>query len=709
MGAGAQVSRTRHSARNATVSVASRVVAILAGYAVRIVFTHTLSATYVGLNGLFLDIINILSLSELGIETAITFALYGPVAAGDEAAQRDVMALYARLYRGVAVAVTLLGLAVMPLLPRLIADYALIDDIRLIYLLYLANAAVSYLFVYKRTIIEAHQMRSVSVLYRNGFLLLQYALQVVALLVWHAFLPYLVAAIACTIAGNVALSRRADRMYPFLRAGRPRPLAAGLRRSIARDVRALLLTKVGTVAVNGTDNLVLTYFCGIVTTGVYSNYYLVIGSVRQLIEEAFRGIAASVGNLGVTADADRVERVLRATLLAAVWGFGIAAICLYELLSPFVGLSFGNSYVFGGDVLLVLCVNFFVMGLRLPTDIFHDALGLFWYDRWRGLAEAVVNLAVSVALAARVGAIGVFVGTLVASVLTSSWIEPWIVYRRRLGRTSRPYFARLLGWAGVVALAWAACDLVCRVVCGGLAASDVAAADVLGVAGSAGPVGDVLLIVVRLAVCLVVGDAVLLVSLRRTREFRLLVEKARGLVGRRRRPRRPRGPQATTGRADAREDGVQVVGALAGGAQADGVRKDGAQADGVRAGCDRAGGAPSPSADVPRFALRRAAGAWMLVELDAAPFAAHRVLSLNDSGAFLWEALAGRRPGGGEARGVPTDVVAAYARRFGISDAQAAADAADFVRGMRALGALPTSVAPGVRAGTGEGGGRDGA
>lgn len=689
MGTGAQVSRTRHSARNATVSVASRVVAILAGYAVRIVFTHTLSATYVGLNGLFLDIINILSLSELGIETAITFALYGPVAAGDEAAQRDVMALYARLYRGVAVAVTLLGLAVMPLLPRLIADYALIDDIRLIYLLYLANAAVSYLFVYKRTIIEAHQMRSVSVLYQNGFLLLQYALQVVALLVWHAFLPYLVAAIACTVAGNVALSRRADRMYPFLRAGRPRPLAAGLRRSIARDVRALLLTKVGTVAVNGTDNLVLTYFCGIVTTGVYSNYYLVVGSVRQLIEEAFRGIAASVGNLGVTADADRVERVLRATLLAAVWGFGIAAICLYELLSPFVGLSFGNSYVFGGDVLLVLCVNFFVMGLRLPTDIFHDALGLFWYDRWRGLAEAAVNLAVSVALAARVGAIGVFVGTLVASVLTSSWIEPWIVYRRRLGRTSRPYFARLLGWAGVVALAWVACDLVCRVVCGGLAASDVASADVFGVAGSAGLVGDVLLIVVRLAVCLVVGDAVLLVALRRTREFRLLVEKARGLVGRR---RHPRASQATTGRADAREDGAQANDAREGGMQA---------------GRDRAGGAPAPSADVPRFALRRAAGAWMLVELDAAPFAAHRVLSLNDSGAFLWEALAGRRPGGGEARGVPTDVVAAYARRFGISDAQAAADAADFVRGMRALGALPTSVAPGVRAGTGEGGGRD--
>ncbi|MBO6213999.1 MAG: lipopolysaccharide biosynthesis protein, partial [Lachnospiraceae bacterium] len=72
-------SRTEYSARNTAVAVASRLSAILMGFVVRIVFTHTLSEDYVGVNGLFLDIINVLSLTELGVGAAITYALYFPI------------------------------------------------------------------------------------------------------------------------------------------------------------------------------------------------------------------------------------------------------------------------------------------------------------------------------------------------------------------------------------------------------------------------------------------------------------------------------------------------------------------------------------------------------------------------------------------------------------------------------------------------------
>ena len=69
-------SRTEYSAKNTTVSVICRILAIIMGYVLRIVFTHQLSSTYVGINGLFVDIIQVLSLSEMGVGTAITFALY---------------------------------------------------------------------------------------------------------------------------------------------------------------------------------------------------------------------------------------------------------------------------------------------------------------------------------------------------------------------------------------------------------------------------------------------------------------------------------------------------------------------------------------------------------------------------------------------------------------------------------------------------------
>ena len=68
---------------NAFTATTMRVLSLLAGYFARVVFTHTLSEDYVGINGIFYNILNILSVAELGIGTAISYALYKPIAEGD--------------------------------------------------------------------------------------------------------------------------------------------------------------------------------------------------------------------------------------------------------------------------------------------------------------------------------------------------------------------------------------------------------------------------------------------------------------------------------------------------------------------------------------------------------------------------------------------------------------------------------------------------
>ena len=65
-------SRTEYSAKNTTIAMIARVFSILIGYATRVVFIHMLSREYVGINGLFMDILNVLSLTELSTETATT-------------------------------------------------------------------------------------------------------------------------------------------------------------------------------------------------------------------------------------------------------------------------------------------------------------------------------------------------------------------------------------------------------------------------------------------------------------------------------------------------------------------------------------------------------------------------------------------------------------------------------------------------------------
>lgn len=72
--------------------------------------------------------------------------------------------------------------------------------------------------------------------------------------------------------------------------------------------------------------------------------------------------------------------------------YGFAAICLYELINLFVEFSFGAEYVFPENVVFVLCLNFFILGMRQAALVFRDSLGLFWFDRYKSIANALLNI-----------------------------------------------------------------------------------------------------------------------------------------------------------------------------------------------------------------------------------------------------------------------------------------------------------------------------
>ena len=130
-------SRTEYSARNSSVALISQLIHLLVGFLLRIVFTHTLSKDYVGVNGLFLDIIFILSLSELGVGTAITYALYRPIEEGDIEKQKSLMRLFRKFYHMVAAIVLGLGLLLIPFMDIIIKDPPNVEHLTIIYLFYL--------------------------------------------------------------------------------------------------------------------------------------------------------------------------------------------------------------------------------------------------------------------------------------------------------------------------------------------------------------------------------------------------------------------------------------------------------------------------------------------------------------------------------------------------------------------------------------------
>lgn len=496
---------------NTTAAVACRIAAILMGFLTRVVFTHTLSESYVGINGLFTDILNVLALSELGVGTAITYALYLPIAKGDIEKQKSLMQMYRVFYRIVALFVLCAGLLVVPFMDVLIKNQPEVDHITLIYLMYLANSVLSYLLIYKRTLIDAHQMLYIGILYQTLFLILQDVLQMILLIKTKNFILFLSVYIACTLGTNLCISFKANRLYPFLKDRQIQPLSPKERNGIFQNIRAMLMHKIGQVVVNNTDNLLLSSMIGIVSVGKYSNYYLLIGSVRQVLDQVFLGINASVGNLGTTDDHRRMKQIFETSFFIGQWLYGLAAICLHELVSPFVAVSFGEKYVFDPSVVLILCINFYVTGMRKAVLIFRDSLGLFWYDRHKSIFEAVINLVASIVLAQTFGTAGVFLGTFISTMTTSFWVEPYVLYKHGLKAPVRTYFLSYLLYTAVTAAAWGITDLACVRISGGV----------------------IRILVLRLLICMILPNMILLAAYFRKKEFRFAAEKGLELIKRR--------------------------------------------------------------------------------------------------------------------------------------------------------------------------------
>ena len=243
------------------------------------------------------------------------------------------MKLYQTFYRGTAVCVGVLGLALIPFMDVLMKNRPEVEHLTFIYLLYLANSVLSYLLVY---LIEAHQMNYVVLIYQTGFLVLQDLLQIVVLLTTGNFILFLLMYLMCTVLSNVCISRKAEKLFPYLKEKEKERLPAEERTGLFRNIRAMMMHKLGTVVVNNTDNLLISAFVGVVSVGIYSNYYLLIGSVRQVLDQVFAGITASVGNLGATEDQGKtgLRRSACTNCSIRLWSWLLAdSICLNAPLS----------------------------------------------------------------------------------------------------------------------------------------------------------------------------------------------------------------------------------------------------------------------------------------------------------------------------------------------------------------------------------------
>ena len=451
-----------HITKNIKYAVAGELLLAVLKFLSRRVFVLLLGREYLGLNGLFTDVLSMLSLAELGFSVSITYSLYRPVAQGDTEMIKSLVLLYRRVYRAIGLAVLVLGLSLTPFLSFFFKEIPPnIPNIPLIYVLNLINASISYFFTYKSTLLFVHQKKYIETSIRAVVSLAATAAQITVLLLTRNYLFYLYITIGATVIQNAAIAVKTNRLFPYLREKNVRPLPAGTLEEIYRNVRAMLLHRIGAVAVFNTDNLLISKFVGVATAGLYSNYMMIRGFLNILVNALFDAITAAQGHLTATGTETNKQIAFRRLNFFSAWLFGWMSICLFCLYDPFIDIWLGKGYLLSKPAVLLIVLNFYFSSMRTPVNNTKSVLGLFWDDRYKSIVEAVVNLIVSVLLVRRWGIEGIMSGTLISTLAFPFWCEPMVLFHRGLHLSAKSYFRDYLlhlsvtGAAGVIT--WLLC------------------------------------------------------------------------------------------------------------------------------------------------------------------------------------------------------------------------------------------------------------
>ena len=142
---------------------------MVVNFALRRVFVLVLGREYLGLDGLFTDILSMLSLAELGFGTSVLFSLYKPVAEGNQEKIKSLMSLYRRAYQVIGTVVLVAGVSLTPFLNAFVKEMpAGIPHIRWIYILNVLNSGVSYFFIYKTSLLFAYEKKYVELLVQTA-------------------------------------------------------------------------------------------------------------------------------------------------------------------------------------------------------------------------------------------------------------------------------------------------------------------------------------------------------------------------------------------------------------------------------------------------------------------------------------------------------------------------------------------------------------
>ena len=421
-----QFDRAQNASRNIIFGLIQRVYQLIVPFVMRTAMIYCLGVEYLGLDGLFVSILSVLNLAELGVGSAMVYSMYKPVAQDDKKTICALMNLYKTYYRVIGFIVLIGGLAFCPFVPQLISGELPGGlNVYVLFLLNLSATVLSYwLFAYKNSLFQAYQRIDVVSKITMIVNTIRYIIQFIVLFVLQDYYVYLIITLIAQAGVNIFTAAMANKMFPdFIVGGE---VEKEEKKRINQRIGDLFTAKIGGVIVNSVDTLVISTFLGLTILAVYQNYYYIITALLSIVNILIYSCISGIGNsiISETKRKNLSDLKTFTMIISIVSSFCMS--CLLNIFQPFMKIWVQkDSLMFGYPAVICFSVYFFIVEINTLLNSYKDAAGIWHEDRFRPLITAVINLMLNLIMVQVWGVYGILLSTVISMLFVGM---PWLLY-----------------------------------------------------------------------------------------------------------------------------------------------------------------------------------------------------------------------------------------------------------------------------------------
>jgi len=433
--------RVKRSLMNVKTGMFFYLLTLLLAFFSRQVFLKYLGAEFIGMTGMLANILNFLSVTELGIGTSITYFLYKPLQEDNHEKINEIMSMLAYLYRVIGYIIGGAGLAISMFFPWWFDNLTI--NLPLVYLTFysfLCSSMMGYIFNYKQLLVSANQKQYVVNSYFQTIGIIQNVVQIVLAYYYQNLYLWVLAGFFFTIIGVIIFNYRIQHEYPWLQIDLKRG-----RRSIKeypevlRKTRQIFVQRMKNFILYRSDELLVGIFVSVVQVAYYGNYTLITNKLNFLVNILSDGMNAGIGNLIAEGNDQNTMKVFWELTAIRFFIVGIIVFGLLLFVQPFIVCWLGIEYRLNDLIIYLLIFNIFIMLSRGVVEMYISAHGLF-SDVWAAWTELALNIAATLCLAPFFGIAGILMGKILSVFFIAIFWKPFFLFTKGLHKNVSVYW-----------------------------------------------------------------------------------------------------------------------------------------------------------------------------------------------------------------------------------------------------------------------------